>query len=276
MTTNDEYISAYTKWQQERSNFLGTQPRSWFNLAALYWLKEGDNTFGSASTCDFVLPKGAPKNVGVFRFNNELVTVEVRPGVEMTCNGGPLPTGPLRDDQQKEPDFLYLGRFILVVLKRGTSTLIRLWDTENQLQKEFTGLNFYPYDPGYRVQAKYVGYAPSKLVKQNDIIGEVVDTSMIGYVVFNLGGKEYHLDVEDGGDSLFIAFHDTTNAKVTFAGGRYVVTPRPKNDQVVIDFNRAFNPPCAYTVYATCVLPSADNRLPVPIEVGEKKYKEDH
>jgi uncharacterized protein len=275
MTTNDIHTSATLKWQQDRTEFIGSKPRSWLNLAALYWLKDGENTLGSASTCDFVMPKGAPKNVGIFRFNNGLVTIEARPGVEITCNDGALPTRPLRDDQQEKPDFLYLGRFMMVVLKRGTSTLIRLWDTEHQPQKEFSGLNFFPYNPAYRVQAKYVGYAPSRLVQQNDIIGEIIDTNMIGYVLFNFGGKEFRLDAEDGGEGLFIAFRDTTNAKATFAGGRYLVTEKPINNQVVIDFNRAYNPACAYTVYGTCVLPSADNRLSIPIEAGEKKYKED-
>jgi uncharacterized protein (DUF1684 family) len=133
-------------------------------------------------------------------------------------------------------------------------------------------LNFYPYKVEYCIQAKYAGYAPSKLVQQKDIIGEVTDTHMIGYVVFVWQGKEYRLDAQDAGDGLFIAFRDKTNAQSTYAGGRYLLTEKPQNDQLVIDFNSAFNPPCAYTVYATCTLPSAGNRLPFSIEAGERKY----
>lgn len=260
------------KWRDERTERLRTNEKSWFGLAGLYWLKEGKNTFGSAASCDFVLPEGAPEKAGVFDFSDGQVTVQAESGVKINCNGAKLPSRPLCDDQQDEPDFLYLANFILVVLKRGSSTLIRLWDIERPERKALTVLNFYPYKAEYCIPAKYFGYAPSKLVKQKDIIGEISDTHMIGYVVFEWNGKEYRLDAQDAGDGLFIAFRDKTNGNITYAGGRYLLTENPKNKRVTIDFNRAYNPPCAYTVYATCTLPSADNRLPFPIEAGERKY----
>lgn len=255
---------------------LRTNERSWLGLAGLFWLKDGDNSFGSDPACSFVLPASAPNRAGVFHFEKGAVTVAAEPGVEMTCNGDSLPSRALLDDQQEHPDFLRVGSFILVVLIRGESTLVRVWDVNHPARAEFQGLNFYPYKPEYRVVAKYEGYAPFKLVSQKDIIGEVSDFKMIGYVTFQWDGREQRLDVEDAGDGLFVAFRDATNSKKTYPGGRYMLTGKPENGQVLIDFNKAYNMPCAYTLYATCTLPPMENRLSIPIEAGEQIYKDDH
>jgi uncharacterized protein (DUF1684 family) len=275
MVTND-FETDVMKWREERAERLRTSEKSWLGLAGLFWLKEGNNTFGSDPGCNFVLPPTAPKKAGVFNFKNDLVTVKAEPNVKITCNDGELPRRLLRDDQQDKPDFLSLANLIMVVIKRGKSTLIRLWDIDHPLRKAFSGLNFFPYKPEYRIIAKYNGYAPFKVVKQEDIIGEVHDTKMIGAVVFDWEGKQYQLDAEDGGEGLFITFRDKTNADSTYAGGRSLLTEQPKNGQVVLDFNKAYNMPCAYTLYATCGLPTVDNRLTIPIEAGEKKYQDHH
>ncbi len=263
------------QWRQAREERLRTSEKSWFGLAGLYWLKEGENTFGSDPGCAFVLPADAPKKAGVFLFQDGMVTIKAEPTVKIICNGHKLPSRALLDDQQDEPDFLYLSHFILVVIKRGDSTLVRLWDIDHPARKAFTGLNYYPYRPEYCFIAKYTGYGPYKIVKTEDIIGEVHDSQMIGYATFEWEGKKYRLDAEDGGEGLFIAFKDKTNAKTTYAGGRYLLTEKPQNEQVVLDFNRAYNMPCAYALYATCGLATKDNYLPIPIEAGEKKYQED-
>ncbi|PWH16815.1 MAG: hypothetical protein DDG60_03450, partial [Anaerolineae bacterium] len=141
----------------------------------------------------------------------------------------------------------------------------------------FQGLNWYPYKAEYRMEAKYTGYAPYKLVKQHDIIGETHDTKMIGKVTFTWEDKEYSLDAENAGDGgLFIAFQDKTCGKTTYAGGRYLLTEAPQDGKVILDFNKAYNMPCAYTPYATCGLPTRENRLPIAIEAGEMKYQDSH
>lgn len=264
------------KWRQDRSERLRTNEKSWLGLAGLFWLKDGENTFGSDPSNNFVLPPSAPKKAGVFHFQDGSVTVTAEPGVKISCNGGKLPSRPLRDDQQDDPDFLYLARFILVVLRRGDSTLIRLWDIDHPARKAFSDLNFFPYRSEYCFTANYIGYAPYKTVRTEDIIGEVHDSQMIGYATFEWEGKKYRLDAEDGGTGLFIAFRDKTNTKTTYAGGRYLMTEKPLNEQVILDFNKAYNMPCAYALYATCGLATKENHLPIPIEAGEKKYQEDH
>ncbi len=264
------------KWREERAERLRTSEKSWLGLAGLFWLKEGNNTFGSDPGCNFVLPPTAPQKAGVFTFKNGLVTIKSDLNVQITCNDGELPRRALRDDQQDEPDYLQLTNLIMVVIKRGNSTLIRLWDIDHPMRKTFSGLNFFPYKPEYRLVAKYSGYAPFKLVKQEDIIGEIHDAKMIGSVNFEWEGKPYSLDAEDGGEGLFIAFKDQTNAKATYAGGRYLLTEKPQDGHVVLDFNKAYNMPCAYTLYATCTLATPENRLSITIEAGEKKYQDHH
>jgi uncharacterized protein len=273
---NTDAEAVVMKWRQDRAEHLRTEERSWFGLAGLFWLKEGENTFGSDTACSFVLPADTPRKAGSFLFENGKVTIKPESTVKITCNGGKLTTEPLRDDQQEEPDYLYLSHYIFVVIIRGESTLIRMWDIDHPARKAFSGLNFFPYLSDYCIQAKYTGYAPYKTVVTEDIIGEIHDSRMIGYVTFELEGKKYRLDGEDGGNGLFIAFRDKTNAKTTYAGGRYLMTEMPQNDQVVLDFNKAYNMPCAYALFATCGLPSKDNHLPIPIEAGEKKYSDDH
>lgn len=275
--SNQDFESEVMQWRAERAERLRLNEKSWLGLAGLYWLKEGNNSFGSDPKCDFILPASAPKMAGVFQFKHGLVYLKVEKGVVMTCNGGALPSEALNDDQKDNPDFLELGRLILVTLKRGLSTLIRLWDIDNPARKEFSGLNFYPCKPQYRIEAKYSGYAPYKIVKQQDIIGEVHDAKMIGNVTFEWQGKEYTLDAEDAGTGgLFLAIRDETSGKTTYAGGRYLLTDKPENGKVILDFNKTYNMPCAYTVYATCGLPTPSNRLPIAIEAGEMKYKDDH
>jgi hypothetical protein len=275
--STDEYEADVIKWREECVERLRTNERSWFGLAGLFWLQEGPNTFGSDPACDIVLPPKAPLRAGVFYFQDGLVTVTAEPRVKITHNGGKLPVRPLRDDHQDDPDFLYLSHWIFVVIKRGSSTLIRMWDIDHPARKAFSGLNFYPYKTEFRFIAEYTSYPAYKTVKTEDIIGEIHDSKMIGFATFELGGKKYRLDAEDRGDGgLFIAFRDETTARTTYAAGRFLSTEKPHNGNVVVDFNKAYNMPCAYVSFATCGLPTRENHLPILIEAGEKIYSADH
>jgi uncharacterized protein (DUF1684 family) len=275
METIKEFEADVTKWREERTDWFRNNEKSWLGLAGLFWLKEGNNSFGSDPKCNFVLPPTAPKKAGIFVFNKGEVTVKTELNVKITCNNGELPRRPLLDDKNDKPDYLQLANFIFVVLKRGSSTLIRVWDIDHPLRKAFSGLNFFPYNPECRIVAKYSGYAPFKTVRQEDIIGETHDANMIGYATFEWQGRQYRLDGEDGGGgSLFIAFKDKTNADTSYAGGRYLLSEKIENGQVVLDFNKAYNMACAYTLFATCDLSTPENRLPIAIEAGEKKYQD--
>ena len=166
-----------------------------------------------------------------------------------------------------------IGPLTLFVIERGGRHAIRLRDRNSQFRREFTGLHYFPISEPYRVTAKWVA-EPRKIPILN-VIGQTEPMDSPGYSVFTLGGHEYKLYPvleEPDAKELFYIFRDLTSAKETYGAGRFLYSEMPKDGRVVLDFNKAYNPPCAFTPYATCPLPPKENRLPVRIEAGELKY----
>ena len=192
----------------------------------------------------------------------------------MTCNGKTPPTRPLRNDTEENPDFLEMGRLIFVVLLRAKFLLVRVWDRENPARLDFKGLNWFPYNHEYCVTARYTPYAPFVSIQREDIIGVTHERKLVGQAEFQ--GQEITLEAEEADEGLFFSFSDKTSGDATYPGGRYLISEKPEEGHVVIDFNKAYNMPCAYVVYATCGLPILANRLDIPIEAGEMKFKEEH
>jgi uncharacterized protein (DUF1684 family) len=158
------------------------------------------------------------------------------------------------------------------VIERGNRYGIRLKDKNSELRKAFTGLKYFPPLEEYRVKARFVPYDPPKMIPVPNILGQVDEEPSPGYVVFMLNGRECRLDPVTEGDSLFFIFKDLTSGKETYPPGRFLNTEMPQNGEVVLDFNQAYNPPCAFTPYATCPLPPEQNKLPIAIEAGELRY----
>ena len=168
-------------------------------------------------------------------------------------------------------DPVTIGSLTLIVIERGGRYGIRLKDNESRLRKEFTSLHYFPIDASYCVTARFVP-DPKKIPILN-ILGQIEDMPSPGYVEFDLHGRHLRLTpVEESPDELFFILRDLTAGKDTYGSGRFLHTPLPKNGQVILDFNKAYNPPCAFTPYATCPLPPRENRLAVRIEAGELKY----
>jgi hypothetical protein len=201
--------------------------------------------------------------------------VHVQPGVKMTLNGKPVAMAELHADAMNER--LALGDLAFFLHASGSRLGIRLKDQNSKARREFSGLHWFGVDPAYRVVARYTAYQPPRTVPTQNIVGDVDPYTMIGTVTFTLHGKQYTLEGSEnmpGTGTLFLVFRDLTSGKQTDAAARFLVTEAPRNGSVVLDFNKAYNPPCAYTAYATCPLPSAGNRLRVAILAGEKNYKE--
>jgi uncharacterized protein (DUF1684 family) len=166
-----------------------------------------------------------------------------------------------------------VGRLSLFAIKRGDRYGIRLKDPESEYRRNFTGLQYYPVRTAYKVTGKFVPQ-PRKIPILN-IIGQTEQMECPGYVEFRLQGKVLHLFPvleEPDAKELFYIFKDLTSGKETYGAGRFLYSGMPEKGKVVLDFNKAYNPPCAFTPYATCPLPPADNRLSVRVEAGEKKY----
>jgi uncharacterized protein (DUF1684 family) len=263
------YAADIQTWRTNREARLKADG-GWLTVAGLFWLKEGDNRFGGDNDRDIVLPASAPGHAGVFTLHTGETRFRLEPGVAATVAGKPASTGILRADTASEEDVLHLGPLTMQVIERGGRYGIRLKDMQSAQRKAFAGLRWFPIKEAYRITARFVS-APT-IIQVPNVLGQVSDMPRPGYLVFTVNGQEMRLDpvIEEPGDKeLFIIFRDETAPKETYGAGRFLYADMPKEGQVVLDFNKAYSPPCAFTPFATCPLPPKQNRLPVRIEAGE-------
>lgn len=260
------------KWQKRRAERLMAED-GWLSLAGLHWLAEGENplTVPNATTPP-----------GTLTLKGEVVTLQPgTPSVPMTIEGKPV-AGPvvlLNDSEEKGPTIVQMGTVRFQIIKRGQRYGVRVKDSQAKTRTEFAGLEYFPIDEKWRVEARLEPYNPAKMIPITDVTGMTSDNESPGALVFTLEGQEMRLDpiLEEGSDELFIIFRDGTSRDATYPAGRYLYAPKPGPDgKVIVDFNKAYNPPCAFTPFATCPLPPLQNRLPVRVEAGEKKYSGAH
>ena len=265
------YQQSVENWRQSYEAKLKADD-GWLTVSALLWLHEGENSFGSDSNNAIVLPYSyVPAKAGYFDFHAGKTVIHVNPGVPITLGGKPVESMELRPDSKE--DRLNIGDLTFFVHASGKRYAIRVKDKNSQLRKSFKGLHWFPVNETYHFNARFVAYPKPREVEITNLLGDRGPTYFPGYVAFMLGGKEYRLDAEDNGSGgLFIVFRDLTSKKDTYQAARFLDADPPKDGHVEIDFNEAYNPPCAYNPYATCPLPSARNRLPVEIPAGEKRY----
>lgn len=268
----DAYMADVFRQRAEREESLRAE-QSWLTLAGLFWLQEGDNAFGSDPANDIILPHhSAPIHAGFFRLDNHQTLLRVDPDATMTVNGRPVTTKVLNHDMSGTPDYVRLGKLIMGVLDCHGRYAIRLWDTALLAEQPFSGLRWYALDPAYRVNARFVPYDPPQMLNVVDVTDSVYEVCSPGYVSFEWEGETHCLDAERRGDRLFFNFRDLTNGDTTYGAGRFLYADLPQDGEVVVDFNQATNPFCAYTAHATCPLPLPRNHLPIRIEAGEKVY----
>jgi uncharacterized protein (DUF1684 family) len=262
------YIQSFDKWKAELVDDLKT---NWLSLAGLFWLKPGENSFGSDAGNAIVFPKG-PAHAGVFELQGTDVTVRFGPDAHATIDGKPVTTAKLQPDTSGSPTIVELGSLRIKVIVRGQRIGIRLKDLDSEQAKNYHGPIFFPIDLSYRVTATWVPSDGKKTVDVPNVLGDTTPTPVAGTVVFKINGQEVRLTDLGGNPSkgLSFVFNDLTSKTDTYPGGRFLETDPIVNGTVVIDFNRAYNPPCAVTPYATCPLAPKENRLAVAIPAGEK------
>jgi len=264
-----------TEWRAWRRERL-TSETGWVSLIGLHWLREGDNLLGSAPEARLALPVDrAPATLGVLRLIAGEVTLIPEPGSGLTADGESA-TAPilLGTDADEETTQLGFGSLDMYVIERGERLGLRVRDAEAKLRKEFPGLDYFRADPAYRVEARFAPNPPGSTVKVVDVLGMVGDIPSPGRVEFELLGSTYSLTaLDDTGDGrLFLIVGDRTNGYDTYGAGRYLYAAAPVDGTTVVDFNRLYNPPCAFTAFSTCPLPPKENKLPLRIEAGEKKF----
>jgi uncharacterized protein (DUF1684 family) len=265
------YQQSVEKWRQSYEAKLKADD-GWLTVSALLWLHEGENSFGSASNNAVVLPYGyVPAQAGHFDLHQGKIVIHVNPGVPITLGGKPVESMELRPDSRE--DRLTIGDLTFFVHASGKRYAVRVKDKNSQLRKNFKGLHWFPVNEAYHFNARFVAYPKPREVEIRNVLGDRGPAYFAGYVAFMLGGKEYQLDAEDDGSgALFIVFRDLTSKTKTYQAARFLDADAPKDGHVEIDFNKAYNPPCAYNPYTTCPLPTARNRLQIEIPAGEKRY----
>lgn len=262
-----QYSTDLAQWRKAQEHDL-TRDEGWLSVAGLFWLKEGDCTIGSSEACAVRLPESAPAEVGTLTREGNHVTLTTKVGVVATLKGQKV----ISQELALDSDRVSIGSLTFMAIHRGSRIGVRLFDKSCKGYKEFKGQNWYAANPKFVLQAKFVPYEPPKSVNITNVIGDTQPVAVVGYVEFTLDGKVCRLDAQGQGGGLFINFRDNTSGKTTYPAGRFLDAPAPVNGMVTIDFNRATNPPCAWTSFATCPLPPRQNFLGVAVPAGEKTH----
>jgi uncharacterized protein (DUF1684 family) len=278
--TEADFFAENEAWRAWRIERL-TVDTSWLTLVGLDWLAEGDNRLGSAEESELQLPAGkAPARAGVLRLENQKVTLFPDPDSGLTIAGESI-TGPtvLGTDHDDERTLLEIGSLNFYVIQRGERFGLRIRDRQANLRTHFPGLDYFPADPRFRVEATFTPHPEGTTRRVANVLGQIDEVPSPGKLSFTLDGVERTLTaLDDTGDGrLFLIVGDKTNGVETYGAGRYAYTDPPKAGKVILDLNRLYNMPCAFTEFSTCQLPPRENRLPIRLETGEKKFaKPDH
>lgn len=272
--TLDPYYVEIQKFQQEREAALRAE-NGWLTIAGLFFLSQPVTSFGSDPLNDIVLPAGAPGRAGTFEVRDGKVHVKAAPGVSFMLDGKPVTEKPLVSDGEGPPDRLTLGDLQLWVHQSGERPSIRLRDKNSTLLKEFVGTSWFPINAAYRVEGTFEPYDRPTITEVPNILGDIDKLPALGLVSFTLNGQPRKMEaVAEPGDEVFwFIFRDLTSEKETYPAARFLYMPAPVNGKMILDFNKAQNPPCAYNPYTTCPLPPEQNRLRTRIEAGEKAYR---
>lgn len=260
-------------WHAERIANLKA-PNGWLNLVGLHWLEPGMNTFGSDSSNALVFPQGKiASHAGYFLVKDNTVTLVVNKGVIATVDKDTIDSRLIFHPDSTRAPQVQVGDLRWNIIKRDTKLGVRLRDNNAEALKTFTTIVRYPVAAEYRVEATLEQKDSLRTIEITNVLGQTTPQRSPGTLVFKLEGKTYRLDALAEGDELFIIFADATSGTETYGAGRYMYAKKPiGNEKVILDFNKAYNPPCVFTPHATCPLPPKQNVLPVAIRAGEKNY----
>ena len=277
-TADPNYVKEIIEWDAKRTNRLKADD-GWLNLVGRFWLEKGESTFGSAKDNDIVVESSKlPEHIGSFVFKDSVVTFRALDGVDVMLGDMSVKEIVLVDDQKKEMTVLQIGSVKFNLIVRDTLYGIRFRDLNSDLVKNFKGVERFPIDESWKITAKYDAYNPVKEIDVPNVLGQISKEKCPGAVVFEHDGKTHRIDaVDEGGDRLFLIIADQTSGEETYGGGRFMYVDKPDSTgTILLDFNKAYNPPCVFTKYATCPLPPLQNYLKLRVEAGEKVYGEGH
>jgi len=269
-----DYGKTIEKWRGDQETNLKKET-GWLTVAGLFWLKEGINTVGAGEDFDVRLTDNfKEKKFGEIDFKNGAAVLKVENGVEAQADGKSISTAlELVSDEKGKPTEIRTGSQSFYLIKREERFGIRLKDSQSKARLAFKGLHWFSIDESYKVTARFEAFPEPKEVMVPNVLGGKFKMKSPGSLKFTLKGKECSLQpVEEEDGTLFIIFGDKSNMNETYKSGRFLYAEKPANGEAVLDFNKAENPPCAFTPFATCPLPPPGNGLEVEIKAGEKRY----
>ena len=280
------YAQQIEQWRAGRVARL-TAPTGWLSLIGLEWLQEGANRIGSAADNDIVL-KAGPEHLGTVTLAPDgSVQLSLDPAGGATVDGRAVAEAVLVDDMHAaadaEPTTVRFGEASFYVIERDGRKALRVKDANAETRRHFLGIDYFPVDASWRVEADWVPFVPPHDLEMGSVLGTIEKVKVPGKAVFQRDGHTYELMPyqEEPGGELFFVLADRTSGKETYGAARFLYAALPAGGldhpgKLVLDFNKAYNPPCAFTSFATCPLAPPENRLDVAITAGEKKYRGGH
>ena len=267
----NDYQQCLLAWKAERLASLKSD-HGYLNLAGLYWLREGSNTFGSDAGNNLVFPAAAMPQMGSFELGESGVVMHVRPGVDVRIDGNPVSRFELAADHNDDPSVVTFGAFAWTIIRRDDRFAVRLRDFDHPALSTFPPIDYYPTDENLRVEARLQRYDRPRMIRVDTVIeGLDYNPTSPGLLRFDIGGQSFELEAYNAGDEFLLVFGDATSGRETYPAGRFLYANKPGKDGVVVlDFNTAQNPPCAYNEFATCPIASSRNRLAIRIPAGER------
>ena len=271
VVTSANYEAELEQWRHERDDDL-TAEDGWLTVVGLVWLREGENSLGSAPGSDVTLPDSAPPRVGTLTLADGVVTLDVTTDTPLLVDGEALHTATLRPDVAAGgPTRVVIGPVNFFIIRRADQYGVRVRDRANPARTHFEGRKWYATDSGYHVTGRFTPHQPARTVEVVTSTGLLTPLQNVGRVDFTLHGQPLSLEAFDGGaERLWFILKDATSGERTYGAGRFMYAPLLSDGVVALDFNRAYHPPCAFSHYATCPLPPRENILPVAIEAGER------
>jgi hypothetical protein len=273
LSAQDSYRVSVDAWHADREARLAAED-GWLTLIGRDWLNPGENPLGSAPGSTVLLPEWAAQaKAGLFILEGVVVRFRPLPGSGILLNGKPATETVLNTDADGKPDVLQAGRVRFHVIRRGDRFAVRLKDPENLARKIFHGVPRYPVDPTWRVEADFIPYAKPQIRNIPTVLGTTTPMTATGLLRFKVAGQELTLEPmveEDDSQQFFLIFKDATSGHGTYGAGRFLYADMPKNGKVILDFNRTINPPCAFTLFATCPLPPKQNQMGIAVVAGER------
>ncbi len=274
MSTSQTYSQEIETWHAARIARL-TAPDGWLSLVGLEWLKPGTNRIGSAADNDIVLAR-APAHLGAVEWaDDDTLAIVLDPANGATIDGKVKARAPLLDDSHAEPTTVAFGTVHFIAIDRGGRKGLRVRDSEATTRTDFAGIQRFPIEPAWRIVAGWLPLDPPFQLATGTAIGTIENYPAPGKATFERDGQrcELYPVLEAPGDrQLFLIFADSTSGRETYGAARFLYADMPHEGRVVLDFNKAYNPPCAFTPFATCPLAPPENRLGLRVTAGELKY----